>query len=511
MRKIYILLFLLIGNAVNLIGNKDERISKMDSLEHKLIGTKGQERMDMLWTLGRHFAFKDLEKTDLYLNEMLTMMEAADTFSRAAQLENYAKVLKFKNWGGFELGNLTRAFRGSIQLDSIAKILLNEGEKIKAHQYLSEASNVRGAMFLVQMQYKNADTEFKRMLDYCLEINDSLRIGYAYLSLGHNALESGNPEEALPYYLKMDSINRAINAQPHSMVLGGFAIGRTYVKLENWEAAKEVLEKTLEYGDQAMYMYKGGVKMNYAGTLFKLGEIDLAYQYILEAIANNEEMDLNHHDLGPCYIILADIEEALNNHEAANEARKKAVEFEKALTEEKFSEELVALQTEYLGVLKGQEAGFKWWYLLMPIGLFSGILIWYLRKPKIIEHQPLEIAWKNEEEEPVIEDPFLDRFLNKVQENIENDSLTVESIAEDFKMSRVQLFKRIKATTGSSPSQIIRKIRLETAERLLIENNTTVSEVAYKVGFTNPNSFSRSFKDHFGKSPRDYLGKVSEG
>ena len=147
---------------------------------------------------------------------------------------------------------------------------------------------------------------------------------------------------------------------------------------------------------------------------------------------------------------------------------------------------------------------------MIPIALFSGILIWYLRKPKIIEHQPLEIAWKSEEEETVISDPFLERFIKKVQANIENESLSVESIADEFKMSRVQLFKRIKAATGSSPSQVIRKIRLETAERLLIENNTTVSEVAYKVGFTNPNSFSRSFKDHFGKSPSDYLGKVGE-
>ncbi len=83
----------------------------------------------------------------------------------------------------------------------------------------------------------------------------------------------------------------------------------------------------------------------------------------------------------------------------------------------------------------------------------------------------------------------------------------MEGIAEEFNISRVQLFKKIKASTGSSPSQVIRKIRLETAERLLIENNTTVSEVAYKVGFSNPNSFNRSFKDHFGKSPSDYLSK----
>ncbi len=510
MRNIF-LLILAIGISTSLLGNKEVGTALIDSLEHNLIGSAGQERMDMLWTLGKHFAFKDVEKTDLYLDEMLTMMEATDTFSRVAQLENYAKVLKYKNWGGFQLGDLPRAFRGSIQLDSIAQLFLNEGDKITANQYLSDASNVRGAMFLIQMQYKNADMEFKRMLDYCLEINDSLRIGYAFLSLGNNALESGNPEEALPYYLKVDSINQALNATPHNHVMVAFATGRTYMKLENWQAAKEVLQKAIEYGDQAMYIYSGGVKMNYAGALFKLGETEVAYQYIQEAIANNKEMDLDHHDLGLCYIILADIEEARDNHEAASEARKKAVEFKKLNTEEKFSEELVTLQTEYLGELNTKESNFKWWYLLIPIGVFSSILIWYLRKPKIIEHQPLEIAWKSEEEKAVIGDPFLDRFINKVQANIENDTLSVESIAESFKMSRVQLFKKIKAATGSSPSQVIRKIRLETAERLLIENNTTIAEVAYKVGFSNPNSFSRSFKDHFGKSPSDYLGKLSEG
>jgi len=62
---------------------------------------------------------------------------------------------------------------------------------------------------------------------------------------------------------------------------------------------------------------------------------------------------------------------------------------------------------------------------------------------------------------------------------------------------------------GKSASQVIRQIRLETAERLLIGNNTTVSEVAYKVGFSSPNNFSRSFKEYFGDTPKSYLAKKS--
>ena len=173
-----------------------------------------------------------------------------------------------------------------------------------------------------------------------------------------------------------------------------------------------------------------------------------------------------------------------------------------------FSEELLALQEQYeqskLPPVE-KNSNLPTWILagLIPLGILFYFL--YGKRPSAEPTTTtLEIAWKDES---LIEqqDPFLERFIQIIQNQMEDGKISVDSIAEEMRISRVQLFKKIKAITGKSPSIVIKQIRLETAERLLKANNTTIAEVAYKVGFGNPNSFTRAFKEHYGKTPSEYL------
>lgn len=101
-----------------------------------------------------------------------------------------------------------------------------------------------------------------------------------------------------------------------------------------------------------------------------------------------------------------------------------------------------------------------------------------------------------------LDDAFLKRVVYLIQENIEDQNLNVESLAEQLRLSRSQLYRKIKVLTGHSASEFLRKVRLEKARELLqSQNNYNVSEVTYKVGFSSPSYFTKCFKKEFGYLP----------
>ena len=82
-----------------------------------------------------------------------------------------------------------------------------------------------------------------------------------------------------------------------------------------------------------------------------------------------------------------------------------------------------------------------------------------------------------------------------------DSDLSVETIGADIGLSRVQLYRKVKALTGYTPVDLLRKARLEKARQMLLTTDLSVSEVAYKVGFTSPSYFSKCFKDEYGIVP----------
>ena len=98
---------------------------------------------------------------------------------------------------------------------------------------------------------------------------------------------------------------------------------------------------------------------------------------------------------------------------------------------------------------------------------------------------------------------FLELLRQHVQEHISDSDFSVETLAADMSMSRVQLYRKVKQLTGHTPVDIIRQSRLNRAKLLLTTTDLTISEVTYQVGFTAPSYFTKCFKEEFGYLPGD--------
>jgi ABC-type sugar transport system substrate-binding protein/DNA-binding response OmpR family regulator len=120
-------------------------------------------------------------------------------------------------------------------------------------------------------------------------------------------------------------------------------------------------------------------------------------------------------------------------------------------------------------------------------------------------------------EEPQIEEPqkkedtFMIKFRDFIEQNMSDSELGVENIGAELGLSRVQLYRKVKALTGQSPVELLRTARLHKARRLLQGSDKSISEVAYEVGFTAPSYFTKCFKDEFGVSPSDLTSQDRVG
>lgn len=98
---------------------------------------------------------------------------------------------------------------------------------------------------------------------------------------------------------------------------------------------------------------------------------------------------------------------------------------------------------------------------------------------------------------------FVKQLHDIIKSNMGNSDFGVEDIGAEIGLSRVQLYRKVKAITGSSVVDLLRKARLAKARRLLEANSMNISEVAYEVGFSSPSYFTKCFKDEYGMLPGD--------
>ena len=110
---------------------------------------------------------------------------------------------------------------------------------------------------------------------------------------------------------------------------------------------------------------------------------------------------------------------------------------------------------------------------------------------------------ESEEKEPVAVSQFISRFKEVIEARLEESEVSVEDLAADMNLSRVQLYRKVKAVTGSSPVELLRTARLNRAYQILLTTDKSVSEVAYAVGFTAPSYFTKCFKEEYGMVPGD--------
>jgi len=128
-------------------------------------------------------------------------------------------------------------------------------------------------------------------------------------------------------------------------------------------------------------------------------------------------------------------------------------------------------------------------------------------RQKLIEkYQYLQFKQSTNEEVDNLNfnDPFVDRLVDFINTNLSDEALTNEKIELHFKTNKMQLYRKLKAVTGWSLSNLIREIKIREATRLLKNSEMNISEIAYNLGFSDPLYFSKYFKKEIGVSPQQY-------
>ena len=137
--------------------------------------------------------------------------------------------------------------------------------------------------------------------------------------------------------------------------------------------------------------------------------------------------------------------------------------------------------------------------------------LWNMEVPEEVkpseapEQEPSEVEESEQAETP--EPLFIVRFKDAVEARLADSDLSVDDLAAAMNLSRVQLYRKVKAISGSSPVELLRTARLNRGYQLLIQTNKTISEIAYEIGFTAPSYFTKCFKNEFGVSPSDIQAK----
>ena len=170
-------------------------------------------------------------------------------------------------------------------------------------------------------------------------------------------------------------------------------------------------------------------------------------------------------------------------------------------------------QQQAEGLSQGADA-----YLTKPFSaevLIAHIVSLLANRQKLKEAFAAEKQQTNEsyEQEKKLSTPdkmFMDTLRQAILKNMSNTKLKMDDLGADMGISRVQLYRKVKAMTGMSPVELLKEMRLQRAMKLLKATDKTVAEVAYEVGFGTPGYFSSCFKKQYGKYPTDIKEDAKE-
>ncbi|MDE6439212.1 MAG: helix-turn-helix transcriptional regulator, partial [Muribaculaceae bacterium] len=108
---------------------------------------------------------------------------------------------------------------------------------------------------------------------------------------------------------------------------------------------------------------------------------------------------------------------------------------------------------------------------------------------------------------PVITDAdqeMMERLLAFMEARISDEDLKIEELAEAVNMGRTVFYGKIKALVGMSPSDFLRRLRMQRAEELIARSKMNFSQIAFNVGFSDPKYFTKCFKKETGMTPSEY-------
>ena len=106
-----------------------------------------------------------------------------------------------------------------------------------------------------------------------------------------------------------------------------------------------------------------------------------------------------------------------------------------------------------------------------------------------------------------VDSQFLQQFVRFVNQNYGQQDFGMTQLVKEFSLSRTQLYRKIKALLGQTVAEYIQEVRLKRAKDLLQDEELTIAEIAYKVGYTSPSYFSTAFKTKFDCTPSQFRTK----
>lgn len=160
----------------------------------------------------------------------------------------------------------------------------------------------------------------------------------------------------------------------------------------------------------------------------------------------------------------------------------------------------------------------SWWmwiiYILCACSLIALLVHYHILKKQRKEFMAeLKSTIRKPSEQPQIqenskknriEQEWIEKAITFVEQNLANESYSVEQLSADLCMSRMTFYRKIQSMTGQKPSEFIRSIRLRRAAVMLKEGALTVTEISYATGFSSVSYFSRCFRTMFGVSPTQF-------
>ncbi|WP_271782981.1 alpha/beta fold hydrolase [Aquimarina algiphila] len=108
-------------------------------------------------------------------------------------------------------------------------------------------------------------------------------------------------------------------------------------------------------------------------------------------------------------------------------------------------------------------------------------------------------------------DSFLEKVLQNIDDHLGNEHFGVEMLCREIGVSERQLQRKLKAITNKSPNKLICSVRLHRAKELILRQQSTIAEIAFQAGFSNPSYFSKCFKKEFSVSPSYFASGILNG
>lgn len=140
-----------------------------------------------------------------------------------------------------------------------------------------------------------------------------------------------------------------------------------------------------------------------------------------------------------------------------------------------------------------------------PTFLLESLRTLLVNRNRLREHFRRELSVDTATVAPQrVDQKFLDDLTAIVEANLTRSDLGVEDVARSLGISRVQLYRKVKAVLGTGVTDFIQGLRLTKARQLLLDDELTIAEVAYQLGFSSPSYFSTSFKARYQVSPSEF-------